>query len=119
MANPKNQMGEREQLASEVDAYFLQLKWPQRLWSFAHHGTLYVAAVFSFVLAIVVQYSTDKTVPIFGWTCGDLAKWLAPTGALLTAIATHGGFYRKWRGKRLTRAKLRALTIGLKDRSSR
>jgi hypothetical protein len=116
MAKLSDQISEREHLAEEVIAYYQELEWSQKLWSLAYHGTLYTAAIFSFILAIVVQYASNDTVPIVKWTCGDLAKVLAPAGAFLTAIATHGGFYRKWRGKRITRAKLRALTIGLEDK---
>lgn len=75
----------------------------QKRWSFAHHFSLFGSIISSISAGVVIQ-ATDSQV---------LATFLTSVAAVLTGIASSGGFERKWRSNRLSRSAADRLLLDL------
>jgi len=106
------QQGTREAYTKVVHAQLKQwVRWT-RMWSVAHHGSLFLAALLSAAAALVLQL---KSITWSADTKADAAAVLAASAAVLGGISSAGGFARKWRTNRLTRSKLEQLNLYLMD----
>lgn len=76
-----------------------------------HHGFLFGAAIFGAAAAVLLQLEFASAEPLRN----NIASVLAGLGSLAGIIAGAGGFERKWRTNRRTRAKLEELEIDLID----
>ena len=98
----------RVELKSIIDA---NRKWADtgsRAWSVAYHVALGTAAI----LGVVVASLSGLDAAYFKLIGKDLAiAILSLTAAVLTSIATIGGFERKWVRNRTTRQQLDGLVI--------
>ena len=79
--------------------------------SAVHHGFLFGAAILSAAAAVLLQLEFASAEPLRN----NIASVLAGLGSLAGIIAGAGGFERKWRTNRRTRAKLEELEIDLVD----
>ena len=76
----------------------------QKLWSFAHHATLYASIICSVVATALLQIKNLDT---------GYASVFASMAAALTSLAAAGGFERKWRSNRLSRSRVDCLLIDI------
>lgn len=84
-----------------------------KAWSFVYHLSFGLAAVFGVIVAVI---SGDKSL---GSGNHDLLiSSLSGSAAVLTTIGGFGGFERKWRTNRRTRAALELIEIELSDSQS-
>lgn len=81
----------------------------QKLWSFAHHSTLFGSILCSVVAGAFLQM--DPKVH------DDIAAVLTTFAAALTGLAASGGFERKWRSNRLSRYRVDCLLIDIEAES--
>jgi hypothetical protein len=100
---------ERRALKLEVDRHRRWYDLGSRLWSTAHHGSLFLAAALSAAAALILKL--DSLAEWSGRT--DLAATVSALAALLGTLAASGGFQRKWRANRQGRGKLDQLLIDL------
>lgn len=92
-------------LTQEIDDFVHRYHRGQRLWSFAHHTSTFGAGIISLVVAFIAT----QTLPA-SWPSKDLIMGiLSLIAGVLTFLATKGGFERKWRTNRKTRAALESL----------
>jgi len=84
-----------------------------KAWSFFYHLSFGLATVFGVTVAVI---SGDKS--LGGDHHGLLISILSGSAAVLTAIGGFGGFERKWRTNRRTRAALELIKIDLSDPKS-
>ena len=92
------------------DLLYRRRRWydrGSRLWSTAHHGSLFLAAVLSAASALTLKLDTLARWP----ERTDLAATLSALAALLGTLAAGGGFQRKWQANRQARGKLDQLII--------
>ncbi|HEY3698908.1 MAG TPA: hypothetical protein VGK97_06215 [Spongiibacteraceae bacterium] len=80
----------------------------QRMWSFAHHSTLFGSIICSVYAGWLIH--GDGSSPQ-----SAIASLLTTIAAALTGIATSSGFHRKWINNRLSRSRIDALLIDLMD----
>ena len=100
---------ERERLRSYVLSELrAETRWT-KLWSFAHHSFLFGAAILSGTAALTLQLKTGLQDP----ARTDLASLLAAIASVMGVVAAVGGFERKWRTNRLTKATLEELRLDL------
>jgi hypothetical protein len=104
---------DREALRSYV-AYELRLEniWT-KLWSGVHHGFLFGAAILSAAAALLLQL---QSLSLQDAQKADIASVLAAAASLIGVISISGGFGKKWRTNRMTKATLEQLQIDLMDR---
>lgn len=87
-------MTEKNTLKNKILAWRKERQNAQRLWSFVHHSSLFGSIVCSVSAGAVLQMANNQT----------LASVLTSVAAVLTGIASSGGFERKWRSNRLSRS---------------
>jgi hypothetical protein len=100
--------GERGELRQHVEQQLAWCNTGSRAWSFAHHGTLGLAAVLSAGAAVIAKLSS-----LSPESRGDWTVILAGAAAMLATIGVSGGFERKWRTNRVNRGRCRRLLIEL------
>jgi hypothetical protein len=101
---------------SELRAYVVselrnEARWT-RAWSALYHCFLYGAAILSAAAALTLQL---KTITLTEGSRADLATGLAALASLIGVISVSGGFARKWRANRMTKAALEQMEIELMD----
>jgi hypothetical protein len=80
-------------------------------WSCAYHVSFGVAAI----LSVIVATLSGKDISLLGLNSSQLVLLLSLAAAVLTTIGGFGGFERKWRTNRETRAALQILAIDSSD----
>jgi hypothetical protein len=103
---------------SELRAYVISLlrdeaRWT-RAWSALYHGFLFGAAILSAAAALTLQL---KTIPLVEQSRADLATIFSALASLIGVVSVSGGFARKWRANRMTKAALEQIEIELMDPS--
>jgi hypothetical protein len=102
---------ERADLRKQLEEKYNWYKRGSHLWSAAHHGSLYVAAILSAGAALVLKLSILQD-----WTLReDVSAAAAAAAALLGTLAASGGFDLQWRANRISRDKIDELRIDLTD----
>lgn len=101
---------------SELRAYVTgalrdEARWT-RAWSALHHCFLFGAAILSAAAALTLQL---KTLSLAEQSRADLATVFAALASLIGVISVSGGFARKWRANRMTKAALEQIEIDLMD----
>jgi hypothetical protein len=79
------------------------------LWSIAHHSFLFGAAILSAAAALILQLKSGISDP----ARSDWASVCAAIASVIGVVSAIGGFDRKWRTNRLTKARLEELQIDL------
>jgi hypothetical protein len=100
---------EREQLIIQIDKQYHWYLRGSRLWSFVHHGSLYMSAVLSAASALTLKLDVYKDLA----ARNDLAAVLATIAALLGTLAAAGGFGRKWQSNRVSRGRIQNLRLDI------
>ncbi|PLK37221.1 MULTISPECIES: hypothetical protein [Klebsiella] len=77
----------------------------QKNWSFAHHFSIFGSILCSVAAGAILQIKDPDY--------SGVAVVLTTIAAALTAIATAGGFERKWRSNRLSRSEIDLLLIDI------
>jgi hypothetical protein len=101
---------------SEVRAYVVaelhdEARWT-RAWSALHHIFLFGAAILSAAAALLLQL---KTLSLSPDARADVATVFSALASLIGVISVSGGFARKWRANRMTKAALEQIEIDLMD----
>ncbi|WP_445663588.1 hypothetical protein [Enterobacter soli] len=94
-----------EALTEKASAWLTRFRRGQMFWSFAHHLSIFGSIICSVTSGVLLQINTQEY--------SVLASVLTTIAAALTAIATAGGFERKWRSNRLSRSKIDCLLIDI------
>jgi hypothetical protein len=105
---------ERALLAKQIEQKYSWYDRGSRMWSIAHHSSLYLGAILSAAAALVLKMDFLKG---RSYTT-DLAASGAAIASLLSTIAAAGGFDRKWRANRISRGKVDELRIDLSDQNA-
>ena len=100
----------RARLAEYIDVELGARKIFTRFWSFAHHGTLFSAAILSAAAALVLQL---KSLPFSDSSRSDWATILAAVASLVSVISVTGAFAAKWCVNRITRMTLESLRLDM------
>jgi hypothetical protein len=77
----------------------------QKIWSVAHHVTVFGSIICSVTAGVLVQVRSVDLV--------EFAAVLTTVTAALTSLAAAGGFERKWRSNRLSRSRVDCLFIDI------
>ena len=85
-----------------------------RAWSALYHSFIFGAAVLSAAAALTLQL---KTLNLSEPGRADLATVFAALASLIGVISVSGGFARKWRANRMTKAALEEIEIDIMDPS--
>lgn len=96
---------DKKTLSEKALEFRLQFNKGQKNWSFAHHFSIFGSILCSIAAGAVLQIKEPDY--------SGLAAVLTTLAAALTAIATAGGFERKWRSNRLSRSAIDGLLIDL------
>jgi len=94
-----------------VSALRDEARWT-RAWSALYHFFLFGAAILSAAAALTLQL---KTIPLVEQSRADLATIFSALASLIGVISVSGGFARKWRANRMTKAALEQIEIELMD----
>ena len=97
-------MAEREELKESIQKWREARHNAQWNWSAVHHACLFGAIVRSITAGTVLQIWTGNT---------TVATVLTSVAAVLTGLASSGGFERKWRSNRLSRGQGDVLLVEL------
>lgn len=100
------------QLTDQIDYWHRRWALGQRAWSLAHHGALFGASVLSVGVGFIVQLKSELLTALPNQS---LSTFLAFLAAALSAVAGGGGFERKWRANRISRARLDGLRLDLSE----
>ncbi len=103
MSDEKNEL--KDYVSKKLNSHSLWTK----LWSFAHHGFLFGAAILSASAAIILKVIPDLSTI----SSENLAAIFASIAALMSTIGGLGGFQRKWQTNRRTKSSLEKLQIEL------
>jgi len=98
---------ERRALKVELDRQYRWYNMGSRMWSAAHHASLYLAAVLAAGAALILKLDALANYP----PRVDIAAIASAATALLATLAAAGGFSRKWHSNRMSRGRLVALQI--------
>jgi len=85
-------------------------KWYQtgsRWWSFAHHCSVFIPAIFGATAVSFLKLDLLKSVP----HATDISALLAGLAALVTTVSAAGAFHTKWLTNRRSRGSLEAVKI--------
>jgi hypothetical protein len=85
---------EKDALKHSIEAWRDERNKAQILWSLVHHSSLFGSIICSISAGAVLQITNNQT----------LASILTSVAAVLTGIASSGGFERKWSSNRLSRS---------------
>lgn len=96
---------DKKTLSEKALEFRLQFNKGQKNWSFAHHFSIFASILCSVAAGAVLQIKEPDY--------SGVAAVLTTIAAALTAIATAGGFERKWRSNRLSRSDIDCLLIDL------
>jgi hypothetical protein len=91
---------DKDTLKQELLKWQLRFYKGQRLWSAAHHGTVYLSILSSIAATILLKFDNDTYATIF-----------TTLAAALTSLSASGGFERKWRSNRLSRCRIDLLLL--------
>ncbi|MGK3191555.1 hypothetical protein [Enterobacter soli] len=94
-----------EALTEKASTWWTRFRRGQMFWSFSHHLSIFGSIICSVTSGVLLQINTQEY--------SVLASVLTTIAAALTAIATVGGFERKWRSNRLSRSKIDCLLIDI------
>lgn len=96
---------DNEGLTEKASIWWTRFHKGQIFWSCAHHLSIFGSIICSVASGVLLQINTQEY--------SVLASVLTTIAAALTAIATAGGFERKWRSNRLSRSKIDCLLIDI------
>ena len=96
-------MSDKETLKNIILVWRDKRYTEQKCWSFAHHFSMFGSIISSIFAGVVIQSAEN---PVF-------ATFLTSVAAVLTGIASSGGFERKWRSNRLGRSAADRLLLDL------
>ncbi len=111
MNDPASVAQEKKNLKDELDQWSIWANKGSKAWSFLYHLSFGAAAVLGVVVAVL---SSGRTLLDGPWH-DLLISIFSGFAAILTTIGGFGGFERKWRTNRRTRAELELLRIDLCD----
>lgn len=101
---------ERAALEAQITEKYRWYNTGSKMWSFAHHASLYLAAILSATSALVLKIGSLKIEAAFR---NDTAAICAAAAALLATLASAGGFSRKWEANRIGRGQIEELQIDI------
>jgi hypothetical protein len=103
---------QKRELQDQINRWSIWANRGSKAWSFVYHFSFGAAAVVGVIVAVL---SGGK---LGGENRDLLICILSAVAAILTTIGGFGGFERKWRTNRRTRADLELLKIDLSDPKS-
>ena len=101
-------MEEKERVKKLITDWRNARRFAQKIWSGAHHLSLFGSIVCSITAAAQIQIFKHP----------NFATILTAIAAVLTGIAASGGFERKWRSNRLSRSKADCLLVDIDSKDA-